>query len=209
MEIEKSTIHDFQKNGITANEVGTLVSVHGNVVTGIGPTSGAAQSGIQIGFGAGGAISSNTVTNNLWSPCTAVDTCQAVATNILITQSDGVEVTDNRVGISQVGIFLHGNHGLVAGNTTFASSVFDGIRLEGDGNSARHNQVFNGAESGIFIAGNNNVVEHNKITEAAVGILKETGSLGNVIRFNRVFDTLVAVQDPASPGLAGVVLPER
>src|SRR5882672_11343487 len=142
VEIEKSSIHDFQKNGITANEVGTHVSVHGNVVTGIGPTTGAAQNGIQIGFGAGGAISKNTVTNNLWSPCTAVDTCQAVATNILITQSDGVEVTDNRVGISQVGIFLHGNHGLVAGNTTFASSVFDGIRLEGDGNSARHNQVF-------------------------------------------------------------------
>jgi hypothetical protein len=208
VEIEKSTIHDFQKNGITANEVGTLVSVHGNVVTGIGATSGAAQNGIQIGFGAGGAISSNTVTNNLWSPCTAVDTCQAVATNILVAQSDGVEVTDNRVGISQVGIFLHGNHGLVAGNTTFASSVFDGFRLEGDGNSARHNQVFNGAESGIFIAGNNNVVEHNKIAEAAVGILKETGSLGNVIRFNRVFDTLVAVQDPASPGLAGLVSPE-
>jgi hypothetical protein len=76
------------------------------------------------------------------------------------------------------------------------------------GTVARHNQVFNGAESGIFIAGNNNVVEHNKIAEAAVGILKETGSLGNVIRFNRVFDTLVAVQDPASPGLAGLVSPE-
>jgi hypothetical protein len=209
VEIEKSTIHDFQKNGITANEVGTHVSVHGNVVTGIGPTSGAAQNGIQIGFGAGGAISRNTVTNNLWSPCTAVDTCQAVATNILVTQTDGVEVTDNGVGISQVGIFLHGNQGLVARNETFASSVFDGIRLEGDGNRVRHNQVFNGAQSGIFVAGNNNVVEHNKITEAAVGILKETGSLGNLIRFNQVFDTLVAVQDPASLGLAGVVSPER
>jgi hypothetical protein len=209
VEIEKSTIHDFQKNGITANEVGTHVSVRGNVVTGIGPTSGAAQNGIQIGFGAGGAISRNTVTNNLWSPCTAVDTCQAVATNILVTQSDGVEVTDNDVGISQVGIFLHGNQGLVARNETFASSVFDGIRLEGDGNRVRHNQVFNGAQSGIFVAGNNNVVEHNKITEAAVGILKETGSLGNLIRFNQVFDTLVAVQDPALPGLAGVVSPER
>jgi hypothetical protein len=209
VEIEKSTIHDFQKNGITANEVGTHVSVHGNVVTGIGPTSGAAQNGIQIGFGAGGAISRNTVTNNLWSPCTAVDTCQAVATNILVTQTDGVEVTDNGVGISQVGIFLHGNQGLVARNETFASSVFNGIRLEGDGNRVRHNQVFNGAQSGIFVAGNNNVVEHNKITEAAVGILKETGSLGNLIRFNQVFDTLVAVQDPASLGLAGVVSPER
>src|SRR5713226_2159271 len=132
VEIEKSTIHDFQKNGITANEVGTHVSVHGNVVTGIGPTTGAAQNGIQIGFGAGGAISRNTVTNNMWSPCAAVDTCTAVATNILVTQSDGVEVTDNGVGISQVGIFLHGNHGLLTRNETFASSVFDGIRLEGD-----------------------------------------------------------------------------
>lgn len=209
VEIEKSTIHDFQKNGITADEVGTQVSVHGNVVTGIGPTSGAAQNGIQIGFGAGGAISNNTVTNNLWSPCIAVDTCPAVATNILVTQSDGVEVTDNRAGTSQVGIFVHGNQGLVARNETFASSVFDGIRIEGDGNRVRHNRVFNGAESGIFVAGNNNMVEHNRITEAAVGILKQTGSLGNVIRFNEVFGTLVALQDPASQGLARVVSPER
>src|SRR6266849_3535882 len=209
VEIEKSIIHDFQKNGITANEVGTHVSVHGNVVTGIGPTTGAAQNGIQIGFGAGGAISRNTVTNNLWSPCAAVDTCTAVATNILVTQSDGVEVTDNGVGISQVGIFLHGNHGLLTRNETFASSVFDGIRLEGDDNRVRHNHVFNGAQAGIFIAGNNNVVEHNKITEAAVGILKETGSVGNLIRFNQVFDTPIAVQDPVSPGLADVVSPER
>jgi len=81
------------------------------VVTGIGPTTGAAQNGIQIGFGAGGAISGNTVTNNLWSPCTAVDTCAAVATNILVTQSDGVEITDNRAGISQVGISFTGARG--------------------------------------------------------------------------------------------------
>jgi parallel beta-helix repeat protein len=209
VEIESSTIHDFQKNGITANEVGTHVSVHGNVVTGIGPTSGAAQNGIQIGFGAGGAISKNTVTNNLWSPCTSVDTCTAVATNILVTQSDGVEVTDNGVGISQIGIFLHGDQGLVTRNQTFASSVFDGIRLEGDNNRVRHNEIFNGAQAGIFIAGNNNVVEHNKITEAAVGILKETGSLGNLIRFNQIFGTPIAVQDPSSLGLAGVVSPER
>jgi len=209
VEIDASTIHDFQKNGITANEVGTHVSIHGNAVTGIGPTAGAAQNGIQIGFGAGGVITRNTVTNNVWSPCTAVDNCTAVATNILVTQSDGVEVNDNRAGISQVAIFLHGNQGLVARNETFASGVFDGIRLEGDDNRVQHNQVFNGAESGIFIAGNNNLVEHNRITEAAIGILKEAGSLGNLIQFNQVFDTLVAVQDPASPRLAGVLSPER
>jgi Right handed beta helix region len=209
VEINNSNIHDFQKNGITADEVGTQVSVHDNVVTGIGPTSGAAQNGIQIGFGAGGAISMNTVTNNVWSQCTAVETCLTVATNILVTLSDGVEVSHNGVGISQVGIFLHGNQGLVRGNETFATTVFDGIRIEGDGSRMRDNHVFNGAESGIFISGNNNLVEHNRITEAAVGILKEAGSLGNLIRFNQVFDTPVAVQDPASPSLAAVVSPER
>jgi len=145
----------------------------------------------------------------VWSPCTAVDTCRTVATNILVTLSDGVEVSDNGVGISQVGIFLHGNQGLVRGNETFATTVFDGIRIEGDGSRVRDNHVFNGAESGIFISGNNNLVEHNRITEAAVGILKEAGTLGNLIRFNPVFDTPVAVQDPASPGLAALVSPER
>src|SRR5262249_53712646 len=131
------------------------------------------------------------------------------ATNILVTQSDDVEVTDNDAGISQIAIFVHGNQGLVAGNHTFASRVFNGIRLEGDGNRVRHNRVFNGAQSGIFLSGNNNVVEHNKITEAAIGVLKEAGSVGNLIRFNQVFDTLVAVQDPPFRRLGGVVSPER
>jgi parallel beta-helix repeat protein len=90
-----------------------------------------------------------------------------------------------------------------------SGEIFEGIRLEGDNNRVRHNEIFNGAQAGIFIAGNNNVVEHNKITEAAVGILKETGSLGNLIRFNQIFGTPIAVQDPSSLGLAGVVSPER
>jgi hypothetical protein len=33
--IEESSIHDYQKNGITANEVGTQVTIEGNVVTGL------------------------------------------------------------------------------------------------------------------------------------------------------------------------------
>ncbi|MGB6900196.1 MAG: hypothetical protein WBE12_16480, partial [Candidatus Acidiferrum sp.] len=82
VEIADCSIHDYQKNGITANESGTNAKIHGNVVTGIGPTTGAAQNGIQIGFSAGGAIRENTVANNVWSPCTAVATCETVATDI-------------------------------------------------------------------------------------------------------------------------------
>jgi hypothetical protein len=207
--IHRSTIHDFQKNGITANEAGTSASINGNTVTGLGPTTGATQNGIQIGFGAAGAIDNNTVTNNLWAPCTAVATCSAVATNILVEQSDGVEVQGNNVGIHQVGIFVHANQASIGQNETFATSVFDGIHIEGDQARGVRNQVFNGAQSGIFVDGNNNVVEHNVITEAAIGILKMAGSVGNLIRFNNVFDAPVAVQDPLLPKLSALIVPLR
>jgi hypothetical protein len=209
VEIEDCTIHDFQKNGITANEIGTTAFIRRNVVTGIGPTAAIAQNGIQIGFGAGGAIAKNVVTNNVYSACIAVATCAAVATNILVTQSDGVEVSGNKAGISQVAIFVNGNAAEVERNETFAANVFDGIRLEGNQAEIRRNRVFNGAEAGIFVMGNNNVLEDNVITEAAIGILKETGSMGNLIAMNRFFDTPIAVQDPSPAGLANKIQPQR
>jgi hypothetical protein len=209
VEIEDCTIHDFQKNGITANEIGTTALIRGNVVTGIGPTAAIAQNGIQIGFGAGGAITRNNVTNSVFSTCTAVATCMAVATNILVEQSDGVEVSGNRAGISQVAIFVNGNRAEVERNETFAISVFDGIRVEGDQAEVLRNRVFNGAEAGIFVVGNNNVLEDNVITEAAIGILKETGSMGNLIAMNRFFDTPITVQDPTSAGLTKKIQPKR
>jgi len=207
--IHRSTIHDFQKNGITANEIGTSASIDGNVVTGLGPTTGAAQNGIQIGFGAAGSILNNTVTNNVWAPCTTVAGCTAVATNILVEQADGIEIKGNQAGISQVGIFVHANQSLVAHNQTFATSVFDGIHIEGDQAQVKRNDVFNGAQSGIFIDGNNNVVDHNTITEAGIGILKMAGSTGNLIQMNDVFDAPVVIQDPSLPRLATLVAPVR
>lgn len=123
VEISDCSIHDYQKNGITVNEAGTTARIQRNVVTGIGPTPGAAQNGIQIGFSATGAIRENTVANNGWSPCTAVATCETVATDILVTQSDNVHVTDNTAGISQVGIFVDGNNAEVRDNKVYAASV--------------------------------------------------------------------------------------
>jgi len=209
VEIDHSTVHDFQKNGITADEKGTIAIIHRNVVTGAGSTTGAAQNGVQIGFGAGGAILDNVVTNNIWAPCTAVATCTTVATNILVTQSDGVEVSGNTAGIGQVNIFVDGNNARVTDNRTFATSVFDGIRIEGNQSRVRQNHAVSGAESGIFLSGNNNVVSDNVITEAAIGILKDTGSAGDIIAGNRFFDTPVLVQDPNAVDVAKLISPKR
>ena len=209
VEVSHSTVHDFQKNGITANEEGTSVTIQNNVVTGAGATTGAAQNGIQIGFGATGTIVGNIVTNNLWAPCTAVTACTAVATNILVTQSDSVEVSGNTAGISQVNIFVHGSDAEVDGNESFGTAVFDGIRVEGDQSRVRRNRVLNGAESGIFVSGNNNIIAENIVTEAAIGILKETGSSGNIIAGNRFFNTPIAFQDPQQNDVAKLIQPKR
>lgn len=209
VEIDHCTVHDFQKNGITADEIGTVTVIRRNVVTGIGSTSGAAQNGVQIGFGAAGSILDNVVTNNVWAPCTAIATCTNVATNILVTQSDGVEVSGNTAGISQVNIFVDGNNAEIDRNNTFATDVFDGIRVQGDQSRVHDNLVLNGAESGIFISGNNNVVTDNVITEATIGVLKETGSSGNIIAGNRFFNTPVSVQDPQFIDVAKLVSPKR
>lgn len=209
VEIEDCSVHDFQKNGITGNEVGTTVSITKNVITGIGPTTGAAQNGIQIGFGAQGAISDNHVTNNLWSPCTAVQTCRAVATNILVFQSDGVTVSKNHAGLAQVPIFIAANDAHLHGNDAFAASVFDDLRIEGNGVDVRHNRTFNGAESSVFVMGNNNVVKDNHFTEAPIGILEASGSVGNSFSGNHFHDIAIPIQDPLSAPLASQVQPQR
>jgi hypothetical protein len=90
-----------------------------------------------------------------------------------------VEVSSNTAGISQVNIFFDRNSGAIDRNESFATSVFDGIRVQGDQSRVTRNHVLNGAESGIFLSGNNNVITDNANTEAAIGVLKETGSSGN------------------------------
>jgi parallel beta-helix repeat protein len=207
--IGNNSVHDFQKNGITANEVGTEVFVRSNVVVGIGSTSGAAQNGIQLGFGASGRIRLNTVTNTVWAPCTAVDTCTTVATGILVTQSDNVVISENIAGVSQVPIFVDGNSAQVQDNHAFAAFVFDALRLEGSQNTARGNTIFNAAESGIFIDGNSNTVRDNTITDASIGILKTTTSSGTVIHNNSIFNAPISIQDPAVRSIASLLSPKR
>ncbi len=49
----------------------------------------------------------------------------------------------------------------------------------------------------------------NVITEAAIGVLKETGSSGNIIVGNRFFNTPVPVQDPQFIDVAKLIWPKR
>jgi hypothetical protein len=200
VDIAESSIHDYQKNGVTANEVGTQVTIEGNFVTGLGATTGAAQNGIQIGFGAEGTIRHNTVANHIWSPCTSVDSCETTANDILVVQSDGVTVHHNTIGVSQTGVVIVGNNANVFDNDIYDSQIFDGVELIGDHNTAQRNHITHSDQAAVLVAGNSNIVRDNVTNEAAFGVLKVAGSTGNFIPFNTYYNTLVKLRDPAAGG---------
>ena len=201
VDIEDSSVHDYQKNGITANETGTSVTIVHNVVTGVGPTTGASQNGIQVAFGAGGSISRNTIANNIWSPCVSLTNCSDVATDILVDGSDNVTVENNKAGISQIAIAIVANHAHVNNNVVFDSQIADGIDLVGNDSDGTNNQITNSSRAGVFVQGNSNDVESNTIDEAAVGVLEGSGSTGNVVANNTIFNAGVKVQDPSTAPL--------
>ena len=192
-----NSVDSYQKNGISANEPATTVEVTENAVAGIGATVGAAQNGIQIGFGAQGRVKNNSVADNVYSPCDSTTNCPANATGILIYQSDGVRVEHNTVSANQVGIFVAANSGVILGNTVFHSVALDGIALVGNGNSVSSNDISGSDDAAVYIQGNNNTVFDNEFTGAAFGIFKISGSSGTNHYGNKYYATVVRVQDPA------------
>jgi parallel beta-helix repeat protein len=206
--VDDNSVHDYQKNGITGNELGTEVTISNNVVTGLGPTTGAAQNGIQIGFGAKGGVLRNTVSDNVWSPCVSLENCAFNATGILIFQSNNVRVEHNSMATNQLGIYAGGQHDEIEFNSISNSLVLVGIDLASDNNFASRNDVTNSGQAGILIEGNNNKVQGNDITEAFIGVLKLSGTVGNTQSGNSFFDTLIPAQDPVPAHIVHIA-PQR
>ncbi len=198
LEVLNTSVHDYQKNGITGNDRGTELTAYGNAVTGFGPTPAIAQNGIQIGFGAKGRIEANSVINHIYSLCTP-STCSFTSSNILAFASgSGVRVLRNNLGKSQVNVYFSGDfdgvvpldpitNGLIEGNTIYDSDVFDGVAIvNGNNNTVRSNSIFNSDEAAVWIDGNNNRVNSNTFNEAPIGIFND--GTGNNINGNRYFN---------------------
>jgi hypothetical protein len=176
--IRANSVHDFQKNGITGNEIGTSVTVSGNTVTGWGPTPFIAQNGIQLGFGATGNISANNVTNIVYSQCVDVPTCTYSSTGILVYgPTSGVATNGNNIGTTQTGVYYYdASTGSISNNKIWNTLVWDGIVVYGDttnvggGNTIGGNVVTDSGESGIWINTDGNQVNSDTINETPIGI---------------------------------------
>jgi Right handed beta helix region len=186
--VQSNVVENYQKNGITANDVGTNATITGNTVQGQGPTTGAAENSIQVGFGATATISSNIVGGDIWAMDTSSDTGDAAA-GILVYASTGVSVTSNTVESTQYGISFSGNSmdgaadgGTVSDNKVGATFIFDGVDICANNASVTRNTIVGSVESAIhadsscFGASTGDSISGNKINGACAGILEGVGS---------------------------------
>jgi copper-binding protein NosD len=202
VDIADSSVHDYQKNGITGNEVGTEVNIRGNAVTGIGSTPDIAQNGIQLANGAKGTVDSNSVINHVYSLCTSLNNCSFTSSNILIFNSNAVRVSRNTTGNAQVNIYYGGNKGEINNNTIFQSPIFDGIDLVGNQNKAANNRIFNSGQAGVYVLGDDNTVNGNSINEAAVGIFDDPASTDSHFSGNKFYNTGFNTSNTIPPSFA-------
>jgi hypothetical protein len=198
--VENSSVHNYNKNGITANDSDTTLTAELDYVQGAGvvPSGGAAQNGIQLGFGAKGTIKNNTVIDNIYG-----DPTIAASADILLydtAENSSISIATNTLGNSQLPIALYtlGDDGAnlgdgvsVTGNKILGTSVYDAIDVCTNGNTVTGNIIFNSAESGVHLdascgayfggsTGNNNTATGNTILESAcAGILADPGTTGN------------------------------
>jgi hypothetical protein len=185
--VTNTSVHDFQKNGITGNGPGTTLTATINKVTGDGPTPSIAQNGIQIGFGADGTVTNNVVSEVVYSQCVNPsdpdpgNPClNGSSTGILVY--DGATSTTaslNTVTTTQTGVYLDASSSTASSNLITRTMQYDGIYLPAgaDSNTISNNIITNSDESGIWVDGTLNSVTKNKINETPIGIHAACGNI--------------------------------
>jgi hypothetical protein len=179
--ISGNAVSSYQKNGISVSGKAadgvapsaftTSVTVKNNVVTGQGPVSYIAQNGIQMGYGAKGSVTGNTVTGNAYSGPN-----QASSGGILvvggpcfgsgIAYTTGLTISSNNLTGNDVGVFL------------FNARASDCLApVTKTNNSIKLNTIFNGAvtnttgdgptcgyQAGVSDLGHRDAIVNNKIS---------------------------------------------
>jgi hypothetical protein len=223
--VQGSSVHSFQKNGVTGDGSETSLTALSNYISGQGPTTGAAENGVQVSDGAVGVVVGNTVIDNIWAPDTSADTGDA-AGGIIVVGSEGVTIANNTVGTTQFGIVTVtdpgyaspnnpnglADHTNIKNNQILNTQIFDAIDACSNGNTIEGNSIANATESGIHVdsgcgaTGVNNVVKANFINESCAGIL--VGATPNNIGVNGFFNVVnTQMAGNACPAAPSAVVP--
>jgi hypothetical protein len=222
--VKNSSVHNYQKNGITGDDLGTTMTISSNEVQGWGASPAIAQNGIQLCCGATGKITSNSVIDDIYTGPSYG------ASGILLydtLENSGISVGSNTVGNAQYPVALvtddsfgsnqYGDGVTVSGNQIFGTTVsssqsgidFDAIDACTNGNTITGNTVTNSWYSAIHMdsscsgsgnsTGNNNTVTGNTINESeCAGILVDSTTTGDTTTPNTFYNVFYTVTSTTS-----------
>jgi hypothetical protein len=167
------TVANYDKNGITCDDLGTVCTIKNSTVTGIGQTGLIAQNGIQV-WGSSAKITNSVVSGNEYT-----DTEELVsADGILVYNAADLTLTGNQVNANDDDIYLGQVPGFgaptgaaptpgawdITNNTasdanleiaSFGEGIGDGIELDSSTASVTlsHNETDNDPDFGIALFG--------------------------------------------------------
>lgn len=201
-DIYDNLIAGFQKTGIMVDNTGSSANIHGNTITGAGATTVIAQNGIQISRGANATIHNNTIEDISWTL-----NADWVSTGLLLNGAGTVNVTNNTISDTQVGIYSVNTDGTYNNNTINATTLgtgtppagIYGLILDGGTVTATGNTITNdGTTSGYGLIAyggyedeNTNVtITGNTVSGWETGVLFEqcTSSCGTGVFTGIVFN---------------------
>ncbi len=122
--VDSCTLDHFQKAAIVANGTPLIVSITNNQIDGLGVTSTPAAIGVQLGFGAEGTVSGNTISGIQFA-----DHVSSFGV-LLFGAGENVEISNNILDNNDQGILSTGTEdGLVIQNNTAQNSGDTGIYI--------------------------------------------------------------------------------
>jgi hypothetical protein len=225
--IANNRVQNFDKNGIVMGLPGSVGTIQRNTVTGLGPTTILAQNGIELIHGASANISSNVVSDFVYSPLTFG------SSGIILhdVSSDDYQtpptIQRNTVNNATFGIVLDGVNG-TPGNmiqvlsNTVTDAGWAGIGLESNNSIVpavnsdyiyvANNKISNTTiYDGIDVCGDNNTVTRNTVAtstnESAIHLDAlceqangDPSGTGNTITRNRIMDACVGILSGPADG---------
>ncbi len=120
--LDNNLVRNYGKGGVVASGAGLVFNALDNRFTGRGPTvlGDAAQNGVQVSFGATGALSGNTIEDHSYVPG------NFVATGALLFDAD-VDLDGNTFADNQVGAYYIDSNGSATGNIFEAGAADTGV----------------------------------------------------------------------------------
>jgi parallel beta-helix repeat protein len=201
------TVTNYNKGGVVCVDANTTCSIKNGTVTGHGATTVTAQNGIEIGFGAGGSVTSTTVTGNNYTPepQAAGVLIYDAAAGVVVTKSklsnndqnlvvyndgspsypdsDNPTITHNTAGPSAAGawdgIYLESITGATVSNNTANNNAEFGISAYGTSNSTfSGNKASGNAQGGIYISGDGVANSTSENNTVTMSTVKTNGGIG-------------------------------